>query len=383
MSRPFAEGDLVRCTLAPAEPGEDPITITGLIVDKAADMELYGVREISTGKVYDIEPATDKMELVLAADDESDSEWEEDNTPVQYNTATVAIPTPLVQWEAPAVPLPTPMPVDTGMLRLEAYKKAIPRLALDDIKKVKKNIEAALMDVLPMNFDNAEVVERDLYQLIALRQMELFLDAVRDGEMSTGQANATSRAIVERAEKLGVNTGAIDDFLAKLYDIQAARAAAEEAAMPAAAPVAATPVVPAFVAPVDQAIADAQAGIRPVVKEVEGAGQAVARAVERGADAIVDAGKSAVAAVENAVTGKKAPAGRKPAFGGYSYTAERAKAQAKADAYWAAHPRARTADMSRTAKKVVRKAANYKVNQNDFAGVDTRNMGRKLGLVKW
>lgn len=61
---------------------------------------------------------------------------------------------------------------------------------------------------------------------------------------------------------------------------------------------------------------------------------------------------------------------------------QKAEALAKARAYWAEHPEAEKVDKSRTAK-IVRKAAQYDPAKNDFAGVDTRAVGIKEGIVKF
>lgn len=59
---------------------------------------------------------------------------------------------------------------------------------------------------------------------------------------------------------------------------------------------------------------------------------------------------------------------------------ERAKALAKARAYWAKHPKAEKTDKQKTAK-MVHKASKYTPSKNDFPGVDTRPVGIKEGLV--
>lgn len=262
----------------------------------------------------------------------------------------------------PALP---PPPVDTAMVRLHHYLSAIPRISARELTTAKDNIQSALHDVLPENFDAAEKLEHDLYRALALREMELFVQAVRNDEVSSSKAPQ----VVARVGKMGVSQEEIDAFLVKLYDIDAEKDVL--VGLPVLSRDVPNAVVPAFVAPIDKAIADAQAGVRPVTK-----------AVENAANAVVGAVTGAAKAVEKAVAGTTS-GGKKKYFGNYSYKDERVKAQAKADAYWASHPRSRQADLSRTAKKVVRKAANYNVAKNDFAGVDTRNMGRKLGLVKW
>ena len=61
---------------------------------------------------------------------------------------------------------------------------------------------------------------------------------------------------------------------------------------------------------------------------------------------------------------------------------ERAQAEAKARAYWAQHPGSEIVDKQRTAN-LVRRAADYDPPRNDFAGVDTRAVGIKQGIVKF
>lgn len=67
-----------------------------------------------------------------------------------------------------------------------------------------------------------------------------------------------------------------------------------------------------------------------------------------------------------------------PVLSGSDYQSEKAKAIAKAQAYWAQHPKSQAIDRRRTAKKVVRKADKYIPNRNDFSGVDTRNPRRPM-----
>jgi hypothetical protein len=59
---------------------------------------------------------------------------------------------------------------------------------------------------------------------------------------------------------------------------------------------------------------------------------------------------------------------------------ERQQAMAKARAYWAEHPGSEAVDKRHTAK-IVRRAADYDPPKNDFAGVDTRAVGIKEGVV--